>query len=179
MWYQAEVTDAPDNEPISLPEAKKQVHAEYHTDDDDHLTRLIASARDHAERYTGTRIAEQIVTVRCDCFADFAYFPETPVQSVTVSYVDTDGAPQTLADTVYDLRSDGLDASIVLEYGESWPATQPGSRITVTAVVGYQTTPPAIKQALLLLVADGFEQRETSKSDGRTAVDDLLSNFRR
>lgn len=179
MWYPAEVTDTPENEPISLPEAKKQVHAEYHTDDDEHLERLIASARDHAERYTGTRIAEQIVTVKCDCFTEFAWFPETPVQSVTITYVDTDGATQTLADTVYELRSDGLDASIVLKYGQTWPTIQLGSRISVTAVVGYETAPPAIKQALLLLVADGFEQREPSKVDGRTAADDLLSNFRR
>lgn len=179
MWYPAEVTDAATVEPVSLTEAKRQVHAEYHTDDDATLELLIASARDHAERYTGTRIAEQIATAKCDCFGDFAWFPETPVQSVVITYVDTAGAAQTLADTVYELRADGLDAAIVLKYGQTWPAIQMGSRITVTAMVGYDTVPAAIKQALLLFISDGFEQRETTKSDGRTTFDDLLSNFRR
>jgi uncharacterized phiE125 gp8 family phage protein len=179
MWYPAVDTDGVSAEPVSLAEAKKQVHAEYHTDDDAHLERLISAARDHVERYTGTRIAERTVTVKCDGFGDFEWFPETPVQSVAITYVDPDGAEQTLADTVYELRADGLNASIVLKYGQNWPAIRLGSRITVTAAVGYETAPPAIKQAVLVFIADAFEQRENVKSDGRTAFDDLLSNFRR
>jgi len=179
MWYPAVVTDEADVEPVTLPEAKKQVHAEYHTDDDAYLTSLISASRDHAERYTGTRIAEQIVTLKCDGFDDFCTVPEAPLQSVTVSYVDTAGATQTLADTVYELRADGLESAIVLKYGQTWPAIQSGSRISVVAVAGYEAVPSALKHALLLFISDAFEQREPAASGVRSTFDDLLSNFRR
>lgn len=179
MWYPAEVTDDADVEPVTLPEAKKQVHAEHHTDDDTYLTALIVAARDHAERYTGTRIAQQIVTVKCDGFDDFDWLPVAPVESVTITYVDTAGATQTLADTVYELRADDLDASIVLKYGQTWPAIQMGSRITVLATVGYVTVPAALKHALLMFISDAFERREPAASGVRSTFDDLLANFRR
>jgi uncharacterized phiE125 gp8 family phage protein len=179
MWYPATVTDAADVEPVTLAEVKKHCRAVYHTDDDAYLENLIASARDHVERYTGTRLAEQIVTLKCDRFADFAAIPEVPLQSVAVTYVDADGAAQTLADTVYELRNDGLDCAIVLKFGQAWPPVQTGSRITVTAVAGYEATPPAIKHAILLWVGSAYEVREDAPSGGRTAFDDLLTNFRR
>jgi uncharacterized phiE125 gp8 family phage protein len=179
MWYPAVVTDGADTEPVTLPEAKKQVHVEYHTDDDAYIERLISAAREHVEAYCGTRIPEQIVAVKCDSFADFAWLPVVPVQSIGIQYVDIDGATQTLSTDVYELRADDLDASIVLKFGQSWPSIQKGSRITVTAVVGYSTTPQAVRQAILVLVSEWFETREISKSDGRTVLDDLLTNFRR
>lgn len=179
MWYPATVTDPADVEPVTLDEAKKHVKAEYHTDDDSYIGGLIAAARDHVERYTGTRLAEQIVTLKCDAWTDFASLPEAPLQSVGVSYVDIEGATQTLADTVYELRNDGLDCAVVLKFGQSWPPIQTGSRITVTAVTGYAATPPAIKHALLLWIASAYEVREDSPAGGRTAFDDLLTNFRR
>lgn len=179
MWYPATVTDAADVEPVSLPDAKKHCRAEYHTDDDAYISGLISAARDHIERYTGTRIGEQIITLKCDGFADFCAVPEAPLQSVAVNYVDTDGAAQTLPDTVYELRADDLDTKIVLKYGQTWPAIQHGSRITVTAVAGYAATPPAIKHAMLLWVGSAYEVREDAPAVGRTAFDDLLTNFRR
>lgn len=179
MWYPATVTDPADVEPVTLPEAKKHLRAEYHADDDAYISGLIASARDHVERYTGTRLAEQIVTLKCDRFADFCHLPDAPIQSVEIEYVNVDGDTQTLADTVYELRNDGLDASIVLKFGQSWPPVQARSRITVTAVTGYENTPPAIKHAILLWVASAYEVREDTPSGGRTAFDDLLTNFRR
>lgn len=179
MWYPAVAIDDVADEPVTLAEAKKQVHAEYHADDDDYLNRLIAAARDHVEAYTGTHIAQRDVVVKCDCFADFAWFPEAPVRDVVVKYVDTDGAEQTLSADVYELRADGLEASIALKHGQAWPAVQPGSRITVEAEVGYETPPPAVKHAMLIFISDSFEQREPATSGGRTTFDDLLSNFRR
>lgn len=179
MWYPAVVTTEPSAEPVTLPEVKKHVRAEYHTDDDSYLGTLIAAARDHVERYTGTLIAERDAVVKCDSFCDFAHVPLAPVQSVVITYVDTAGDVQTLADTVYELRNDDLRTAIVLKYGQNWPATQPGSRITVTATAGYDPTPPALKHALLVWIGSAYEVRENEPSGGRTAFDDLLTNFRR
>lgn len=179
MWYPAVSTEEPAAEPITLPEAKKHVRAEYHTDDDAYLGTLIAAARDHVERYSGAFVAHRSVTIKCDRFVDFCAVPAAPLQSVAITYVDPDGAPQTLPDTVYELRNDGLDTEIALKFGQSWPCIQHGSRVTVTAVAGYETTPPALKHALLLWIGSAYEVREDSPAGGRTAFDDLLTNFRR
>lgn len=179
MWYPAVANDEPAAEPVTLQEAKKHVRAEYHADDDAYLDALIASARDHVERYTGTLIAERPAVLKCDSFCDFAHVPAAPVQSVAIAYIDTDGEAQPLADTVYELRGDELRTAIVLKYGQNWPATQPGSRITVTATVGYDPMPPALKHALLLWIGSAYEVREDAPTGGRTAFDDLLTNFRR
>ncbi|MGN6771503.1 MAG: head-tail connector protein [Rhizobiaceae bacterium] len=48
---------------------------------------------------------------------------------------------------------------------------QPGSRITVTAVVGYSTTPDAIRHAMLMFIATWYAQRENVLV--RAAVENL------
>ncbi|RWP19256.1 MAG: hypothetical protein EOR00_09110 [Mesorhizobium sp.] len=180
MWYPALVTVAATAEPVSLVEAKRHVHAEDFADDDAQVSLLIASARNHVEKYCNTRFATQTVVVKCDCFGDMARLPEAPVQSVTsITYVDTDGATQTLATSVYDARSDGLESSIMLKYGQTWPAIQPKSRITVTAVVGSAEVPAAVKHAILLFLAGGYEMRDNAAAAAWTTFDSLLSNHRR
>lgn len=180
MWYPALVTVAATAEPVSLVEAKRHVHAEDFTDDDDELGLLIAAARNHVEKYCNTRFSSQTIAVKCDCFGDMVRLSEAPVQSVTsVSYTDTAGSTQILADTIYELRSDGLESSIALKFGQSWPAIQPKSRITLTAVVGHSVVPPAVKHAILLFLAGGYEMRENAAAAAWTTFDCLLSNFRR
>ena len=178
MWYPLKVT-APPTEPVSTVEAKRQSNI-FHDDDDALIDGYIAAARDHVERYCGTPLATQTVEVKCDGFCDFARLPSAPVQSVTsVVYIDTDGAEQTLAGSAYELRNDGLEASIVRKYGQQWPAIQPQSRITLTAVVGYSALPASIKHAMLLWIAEAYEQRENAAAPSWTAFDALLCNHRR
>jgi uncharacterized phiE125 gp8 family phage protein len=151
-----------------------------HDDDDGLFEGLIATARDHVERYCGTPLATQTVEAKCDCFGDMTRLSLAPAQSVTsIEYVDTAGAQQTLAASVYEERFDGLEAAIVTKHGQNWPAIQPGSRITLTAVVGYEEFPPSIKHAMLLWIADAYEQRENKELPGWSAFDALLCNHRR
>lgn len=175
MWYAPKITVLPENEPVTLDEAKKQVNAVDFTDDDALIGGLIAAARDHVEKYCGASFATQTVEVKATGWYDFAHLSVRPAASVTsISYVDTDGATQTLADTVYELRGD----SIVLKYGQSWPAMRAGSLITLTAVVGFATVPPAVKHAILLRVEDFYEYRGSDDDSKWTAFDSLLSNYR-
>lgn len=193
MWYPATVTTAAASEPVSIEEAKRYVRALDFDDDDAQISAFISAARDHIEKYCNTRFATQTVTVKCDSFNDFARLSEAPVSSITsITYVDGSGATQTLADTVYELRGDGLEASINLKYAQNWPAIQNKSRITVTAVVGYGECPPAVKQAMLLWLAEVYLNRENAPlgeggrpvvgalwTAGWSAMDSLLCNFRR
>jgi uncharacterized phiE125 gp8 family phage protein len=106
--------------------------------------------------------------------------PEAPVQSIaSVAYIGSDGAEATLDAEIYELRNDGLETSIARAYGKQWPAVRHGSRITMTAVVGYDAAPAAVKHAILLFIADAYEQRENAAIDDWTVLDTLLCNFRR
>ena len=174
-WYPHTVTVAAASEPISIDEARTQTRWDDSTANDTALNLYIASARAHVEKYCGTPLVSRTITVKCDGFDDFAHFPIVPLTSVSsVAYVDTSGATQTLSTDVYEVRTDGLDASLVLKYGQSWPDIQTGSRITVTAVVGYSAIPADIKHALLILVAQGDNEREAAFAGAH----DLLSNHR-
>ncbi|MEF2549997.1 head-tail connector protein [Aurantimonas sp. A2-1-M11] len=178
MWYPASITTAAEAEPVTVEEMKRQLYID-HTDDDPMLTRLISAARDHAERYCGSRFATQTLTIKCDAFSDMARLPEGPIQSITsIEYVDTDGADQTLSTDVYEVRADGLDTAIVRKHAQQWPTPQHGSRITVTAVVGYATVPPAVKHAIILFVSDSYETRVPAAMADWTTFDSLLCNFR-
>lgn len=178
MWYPPKVTTPP-TEPVSAAEAKRQCNV-LHDDDDALFAALISAARDHVERYCGTPLATQTVEVKCDDFCDMARLPVAPAQSVSsISYVDTAGDDQTLPTSVYEERFDGLEAAVVPAYGQRWPAKQIGSRVTLTAVVGYEATPPAVKHAMLLWIAEAYLNRENAETPEWTAFDALLTNYRR
>lgn len=179
MWYPSTVSATPAiAEPVTLDEVKKQCLVDS-TDDDGLLTRLIKAARSHVEKYCNARWAEQTIVCQCDSFADFARLPEGPLKSVTsIEYIDAAGAVQTLATTVYDGLKDGLEPSIGLKQGQSWPAILPGSRITVTAVFG-GTVPEDVRHAMLVFVDSAYHARENAPHENWTVVDVLLCNHRR
>lgn len=179
MWYPSAVTVAA-TELVTIAEARQQARSDTDTDLDAELTRLITVARNHVESYCGIRIGAQTIVAKCDSFNDLARLPDAPVSSITsIAYVDTDGNPQTLSTEVYELRADDLDVSVVLKFNQSWPAIQPGSRVTITAVVGYATAPPAVHHAMLVRIADHFTDHEAVVIDGLTTFDALLVNHRR
>lgn len=185
-WYPATITEAPADEPVTVDDLKRQIVVE-ESDDDALLERLIKSARSHVENYTGLWLVEQTITAKCDAFSDLRRLPFAPLQTLSsISYVDVDGADQTVSTSIYEVRVDGLDASIVLKFNQQWPVQRRGSRITVTAVVGYDDEiPPSISHAMLMLIAFWYAKREAATIESReTAIvtplgfDDLLVNFR-
>jgi uncharacterized phiE125 gp8 family phage protein len=192
MWYPANVTVAATSAPVSTDEAKLRLRIDA-VDDASDVTLMVAGATGYVEKYCNTRFATQTVVVKCDSFRDFAYLPEAPLQSVSgITYVDMDGVTQTLSTDVYEVRADGMEASIVLKYGQNWPTTQPNSRISVTAVVGYDAAPDAVKNAILLIVGGTYATREPADIPagarpvpgalwvaGWSTVDTLLANYRR
>ncbi len=180
MWYPSTVTVVPTEEPVTLDEVKAQcgvLPAETHFND--MLTRLIKAARSHVERYCNALWAEQTLACQCDSFCDFVRLPKGPLKSImSIGYVDTSGEAKTLNEAVYEERKDGLEPSIALKPGQSWPAIQPGSRITLSAVFGGDV-PAEVHHAMLMFVDDAFHKRDNAKRDDWTAIDVLLCNHRR
>jgi len=114
MWYPATVTSSPSSEPVTLAEVKAHCRVE-DTSMDTELAIYITAARSYVESYCGIMLASRTVTAKCDSFGDFASVPVVPLSAVSsIAYVDGSGSTQTLSSSVYDVRSDGLTASIAL-----------------------------------------------------------------
>lgn len=99
-------------------------------------------------------------------FSDEIQIPLPPLQSVTsISYVDTNGATQTLASSVYQVVTNGKwPARIVAAYGQTFPeARDQPNAVTVRFVAGYGTAsdvPAQVHHALRLLISQWYENRE-------------------
>lgn len=161
-------TVAPASEPVTVSEAKSHLRVDI-TDDDTLIGSLITAAREYVELYTGQSFITR--TYRAD-IADFAYairLPRGPVLAISsVQYYDT-SSPETLttwAASNYYLHNDIWR----IVDGASVPSV--GSRadnVQITYTAGWldysspraDATPLAIQQAILLLVGDYYEHRES------------------
>jgi uncharacterized phiE125 gp8 family phage protein len=189
---------AADGEPISLDEAKAHLRVDI-DDEDDLIVSCIAAARSHLEGITGRSFVSQTWDYTIDnewpwalnldtrCNEQMIELPRAPLVSVTsITYVDTAGASQTLASNQYVVDGAGTIGRIYPAYDVSWPSVRSQKRaITVRFVAGYGTAvsvPEALKQALLLLIAHFYTQRETVVVGQVTAVpmavDSLVAPYR-
>lgn len=194
--------------PVDLAAAKAQLHID--ADDDDQNTLIeekIAAATEDLDGPAGSlgrALITQTWTLYLDRFphghdrravrrghrADAIRLPLPPLMSVTsITYTDGAGEVQALPPDQYVVR-EGEMAVVEPAYGCCWPWSRCQPRaIAVTFVAGYGDAPAAvpapIRSALLLMVGDLFENRETTVIDTRVAqvvsktMDRLLFKFRR
>lgn len=156
-----------------------------HDDDDTLIQALIDAACAHIDGpagWLGRSIWPQTLELRQNVFCGPIRLPYGPVSDVlSVKYVDTAGTEQTLDDSGYVLLTDG---SLDLTYGASWPSHRGDAEgVRVQYEAGYETTPPAIVSAVLLMVGDLYKNRETTGPDASaiqmsTTVQNLLGPFR-
>lgn len=181
MWYAPLVTTEPTGSAVSLEDTKARLRVDS-DDDNTVIQQLIDEVTQKAETYCNLYLQVREVEIMCDGWSDFCRMPVGPlaanaVQSIT--YVDSDGANQTLPSAVYELRPDGLEAELVLADGASWPGIMTGSRITVALNAGYAALPLDVRLALYEQIADRYENRETKSAGGFSSWDALLINYRR
>jgi uncharacterized phiE125 gp8 family phage protein len=116
------------------------------------------------------------------------------ISVVSVSYVDSDGATQVMSDSDYALSADtAWRPRLLLAYDASWPtARDQCDAVTIRMLCGYDSgnspqdaagVPQSIKAALMLLISDLYEHRETvtvgaSVSPMPMTVDALLAPYR-
>jgi hypothetical protein len=157
---------------VTLDEAKIAL-GESGSDKDELITGLILAAQaelDGPKGWVGISVAPQTVEVHFDRFCDSMPLPAGPIVGpVTVTYLDSDGVEQTLADETYTLLSDGR---LVRTPSESWPSTYSRDEaVTAAYDVGIEdAADPRIalmKTAIILHVrmtldhADVDKRRET------------------
>ena len=175
----------PTEEPVSLEEAKAHCRVDL-ADDDTLIEDLIVAARETLELETARSFLTTQWAMGIDRFPGCGYgqpflnwhtsgvrsnrqqiaLPRSPVQSVdSITYLDTDGAEQTLSTDVYGVKL-SEPAKIYLKPYQPWPSTYdvPGA-VTINFTAGWQDTtevPAGLKAAIRLLVGHYNEQREAT-----------------
>lgn len=159
---------APTVEPVTLAEAKLHLKLDSDTTDDTLITALIVAARQAAENYTGRAFINQTWEYATDEFPDEEMtLRPAPLSSITsITYVDANGATQTLSTSVYDANTYDAPGCAFLRYGQCWPSARDvENSILITFVAGYgssaSSVPAPVKAAILLTVGHLYEHRES------------------
>ena len=177
--------------PVDLYEAKDQCVIE-HTDDDTLIHRYMSAVTNHIESITELSLVMQKKRLYLNNFSDAVKLPKGPVQSIDqVQYIDGDGVTQTLASDTYTF--DNVEDYLRLAYGKTWPSHRgQENAIWIDYWCGYYDPtespvditshiPQAIKDAIYMMVADLYKNRE-STTDIETfenqAFKMLISPFR-
>lgn len=134
------VTVEPLYEPVSRAEAKTWLRID--TDDtsqDAVVDMLIEAMRRHAETLTGRAFIQRTLQLVAKGWENPLVLPYPPLRSVSsVTYVDLDGATQTLATNQYVVHSWREPAVIVPEWNVTWPSHRSViDAIRVTYIAGY------------------------------------------
>lgn len=151
-------TVSPTIEPVTRAEAKAWARIDGN-EQDAIIDDLIAAARLRVENdLGGKQLINATWALTLDRFPPSIKLPRPPLGSVTsIQYIDTAGATQTLATSVYKVITDGVFGVIVEAYGQTWPSTRDEKNaVTVTYVAGYGATaadvPESLRSAIRMLV---------------------------
>lgn len=99
-----------------------------------------------------------------------------PIQSVTsVTYTDSTGLATVVDPTTYIVDTDSEPGRIVPVFGQQWPVVQlqPINGVRVQYIAGYgaaANVPQAVKQAMMMLIAHWYENREAVVIGGSRSV---------
>lgn len=158
----------PATEPVSRAEAKRWLRIDDDvTDHDDEIDQLVSEARARAERVTGRALVTQTWKLRLDrfpCYDGAVFVNLPPLASVSsITYVDTDGATQTLSAALYQVDAYSQPGRIAPAYDESWPDTREQlNAVTITFVAGVAaaSVDPEFLGRMKACVAYCFRNRE-------------------
>jgi uncharacterized phiE125 gp8 family phage protein len=174
-------------EPVTTAEAKTQLILDSDfTADDALIDTYITAARLICEAYTGISFINSTYVEQLDLFpydGERISLSVGKVASITsINYLDVNGDSQTWSTDNYKLLNTGLRAEIALKYNKSYPATLTEAQaVTITYVSGYgaaaSDVPQNIKQAILLIVAEMYANREDRVEQLPKASQAILRHF--
>jgi uncharacterized phiE125 gp8 family phage protein len=166
----------PDEEPISLDEAKLHLRVDG-TEEDGLIAGLIVAARQGAEHLTGRALMPQTWELALDGFREdgidcpprHAYritLPKAPLVDVTsIKYLDAAGEQQTLDLSAYAVDDYSEPARVMPAYGTCWPEARCESNsVLIRYEAGYADAdgvPQQIKQWMLLQIGAMYANRES------------------
>lgn len=178
------VTTAPAKELWTLSEVKNYLKVDTSADDT-LITTLLQSAREVAERYLNQALITQTITEKLDRLnSPVIYLSVSPVISVSsFQYADSQNTTQTYNAANYIVDTFEKPARISVAYGKTWPTLYGNiNDVTITYTAGYNTEPSGvpmqIRQAILMMIADSYDNREDYVKKLPTASEYLLDQYR-
>jgi uncharacterized phiE125 gp8 family phage protein len=175
---------------VTLDEMKDHMNIVDDDTQDVTIDEFVVAAEDFIEKELCRALLTQTWVLKLDRFPCFEIrLPRPPLASVSsVTYLDQNGALQTLAGSYYTVDTTGEPGRLYLAYGQTWPLTYAvPNAVTVTYLAG-KTTPEQvasmIKLAIKLTAADMFENRERERGGAalRAGANDfyekLTANYR-
>lgn len=158
---------------ITLTQAKLWLRVD-HGEEDELIEGLVDAARQHVERRTRRQIGEQSWRLRLNGFTDPVCVPLHPLRSITsIASTDALGASTTLASSAYRLVPGIGDSRIRPALATSWPAA---TTVTIEVVAGYggdMPVPAPLMQAIRLLFAHYYENRQAAVNGSTVASIDM------
>jgi uncharacterized phiE125 gp8 family phage protein len=144
-------------------------------DDDDLIASKVAATIEHldgAGGILGRALSEQRWALDRDAWpqpGEAVMLTLAPVISIdAVKYVDPDGVTRTLP-TGYWIGHTGDPGLLEIAPGFCWPEIRAQRRaITIEFTAGYQQLPPGLQSAILIMVADLYQNRESQGGEVRT-----------
>lgn len=146
---------------VTLDELKSHLRIEW-ANEDAILQIYLDSAIAHIDSHTGRRLSQEARHSYFDSFDGLELIGDAPT-GVVVTYIDVDGVEQTLASSVYSLKTHKARPYLTLAYGESWPSVRSeDAAVKVSYTSGYSvsTLPETLKAAVLMEAATQYEFRE-------------------
>lgn len=184
----AVLVSPPAVEPVGLAEAKLHLRVDS-ASEDDRILGLVRSARSHVEDATGRVLIEQGWRIHRDAWPRAGIVRLAPAPLIAVDAVtvyDVDGVPRVLSPDAYAVDAASAPARLRLDSGAVAPGlAMNGIEIDVTAGYGplADDVPTPLKQAILMLAAHWFEQREAAmmgvvSNEVAFGVSRLLARYR-
>lgn len=168
-----EISTQPTVEPVNLEQLKGELRVSGDEFDAD-ITRILTASRRHVEHDCQRSLNTQTVKLHLDKFPveRQVMLRRPPVLSVTsVTYVDTDGASQTLAASTYHTALIETPQFIQLKTNESWPDTETNTpnAVTIECQAGYGASgsdvPEEIRQAVIRMAQLMWDGCDMCSSD--------------
>lgn len=132
------------------------------SNEDASLQVFLSGAIGYVESETHRKLSVSETVDSFDSFGEMELTGNAP-SDVVITYIDVDGASQTLSASIYAVKTHKAKPYIVKAYGEVWPSTRAeDAAVTVTYNSGYTaiTLPPPLVSAVLLMAASLYEVRE-------------------
>lgn len=161
----------PTTEPITIDEAKQFLRLlPDDNSEDNFISGLITAAREYCENFTARALATQTIMLYLDSIPSEVEVPMPPLQSVDkIEVIDADKVAHELtADTDYMIDNGEISSIIFTASAQEVAAhLYPINPVQITCTVGYDADiPVGIKQAMLLLIAHWYENREAVATNG-------------
>jgi uncharacterized phiE125 gp8 family phage protein len=171
------VVTPPTSEPVTIAEAKMQLHIGASDDSHDvELSAMIAAAREEWERDTSTALITRTIEHRTAKFESVIRLTISPVASIeSIKYIDQDGAEQTVASGDYYLDLDEV------RFKSSFVRPQLENRseaVKIRYIAGYgadsRFCPELDRMAIRLSLANRFEDRDMISAGGERKAYEAL-----